>query len=156
MARYGEGKVHNLNGEQPRIGGGRGRNRGGGRGGARGRWGHRGGPKYFGFPILNEDTTTTMKHISPSILPNFHGLRNEDPETFLFEFEVLCRSYDYLLDTQKLKLFPTTLKDAKLKWFMGLWVHSIRTREEMKIAFIEKYKDCCMPHNIKDEVFKMI
>ena len=37
MAGEGEGEVHNLNGEQPRIGGGRGGNRGGGRGGGRGR-----------------------------------------------------------------------------------------------------------------------
>jgi len=80
----GEGEVHNVNGEQTRIGGG---NRGGGRGrgGRRGRRGGRGGPEPFGFPILDEDTTTTMKNISHSILPNFHGLRSEDPETFLFE-----------------------------------------------------------------------
>ena len=68
-----------------------------------------------------------MKNISPSILPNFHGLRNEGHETFFFEFEVLCRSYDYLLDTQNLKLFLATLKDATLKWFMGLGAHFIRT-----------------------------
>ena len=110
----------------------------------------------LGFPIFDEDTTTTMKNISPSILLNFHGLRNEDPETFLFEFEVLCRSYDYLLDTQKLKFFPATLKDATLKWFMGLGTHTIRTWEEMKDAFLEKYKYYCMPHNLKDEVFKMM
>ena len=110
----------------------------------------------FGFPILDEDTTTIMKNISPSILPNFHGLRNEDPEIFLFEFEVLCRYYDYFLDTQKLKLFLAILKDAIVKWFMGLGVHSIRTWEEMKSAFLEKYKDYCMPHNLKDEVFKMM
>ena len=97
-----------------------------------------------------------MKNISPSILPNFHGLRNGDPKTFLFEFEVLYRSYDYLLDTQKLKLFPATLKDATLKWFMGFGVHSIRTWEQMKTTFVEKYKDYCMPHNIKYEVFKMM
>ena len=116
----GEGEVHNVNGEQPRIDGGRGGNRGGGRGGGRGRGrGEDINPEPFGFPILDEDTTVTMKNISPYILPNFHGLRNEDPETFIFEFEVLCRSYDYLHDAQKLKLFPTTLKDATLKWFMG-------------------------------------
>ena len=39
---------------------------------------------------------------------------------------------------------------------MGLGVHSIRTWEEMKATFLEKYKDCCMPHNLKDEVFKMM
>ena len=82
-----------------------------------------------------------MKNISPSILPNLNGLRSEDTETFLFEFEVLCRSYDYLLDSQKLKLFPATLKDAALKWFMGLITQSIRTWEEMKNEFLLKYKD---------------
>lgn len=97
-----------------------------------------------------------MKNISPFILPNFHGLRNEDPKTFLFEFEVLCRSYDYLLDTQKLKLFPATLKDATLKCFMGLGAHSIITWEEMKNIFLEEYKDYCMPHNLKDKVFKLM
>lgn len=124
MDGEGEGEVHNINGEQPRIGG-RGGNSGGGRGGRIWRW----DPEPFGLPILNEDTTTTMKNISLSILRNFHGLRSEDPETFLFEFEVLCRSYGYLLDTQKLKSFPTTLKDSTLKWFMGLGVNSIRTWE---------------------------
>jgi len=76
-----------------------------------------------------------MRNISPSIFSNFHGLRNEGPETFLFEFEDFCRSYDYLLDPQKLKLFPTTFKYAALKWFMGLGAHSIRTWEEMKNSF---------------------
>jgi len=38
-------------------------------------------------------------------------------------------------------LFPTTLKDAGLKWFMGLGAHSIKTWEELKTTFLEKYKD---------------
>jgi len=158
MDGEGEGEVLNSNGEQPRIGGGRGGrggNRGGGRGGGRGR-GEDINPLPFGFPILDEDTTMTMKNILPSILPNFHGLRREDPETFLFEFEVLYRSYDYLHDAQNLKLFPVTLKDAALKWFMSLGINSIRTWEQMKTTFLDKYKDYCMPHNFKDEVFKMV
>lgn len=159
MVGEGQGQVHNLNGEQPRIGRGRGGGRqgggrGGGREGGRGR-GYNINLEPFGFPILDEDTTITTKNISPSIFPNFHGLRSEDPETFLFEFEVLCRSYDYLHDAQKLKLFPTTLKDAVLKFFMGLGINSIRTWEQMKTSFLEKYKDYYMPHNIKDGVFKM-
>ena len=97
-----------------------------------------------------------MKNISPSILPSFHGLRNEDPETFLFEFEVVCRTYDYLKDSQKLKLFPLTLKGAALKWFMGLLTQSIRTWNDMKQTFLDRYLDYCMPTNHKDEVFKMM
>ena len=105
---------------------------------------------------MYEETHTTMKNISPSILLNFYGLRSEDPETFLFEFEVLCRTYDYLEDSQKLKLFPSTLKGAALKWFMGLVTQYIRTWNDMKKEFLDRYLDYCMPTNHKDEVFKMM
>ena len=76
-----------------------------------------------------------MKNISPSALPHFHGLTTEDPDTFLFEFVVLCRTYDYTEDEQKLKLFPSTLKDAALRWFMGLPGNSITTWAQMQQAF---------------------
>ena len=104
-----------------RLGGGRrGRGRGGrNNGGGRGNNGeNRDGDNSFGFPIVDEESHTTMKNISPSVLPNLYGLRSEDLETFLFEFEVVCRTYDYMEDSQKLKLFPSTLKGAALKWFM--------------------------------------
>ena len=53
-------------------------------------------------------------------------------------------------------MFPATLKDGALKWFLGLGTHSIRTWEELKNGFLDKYKYYCMPHNLKDEVFKMM
>jgi hypothetical protein len=68
-----------------------------------------------------------MKSIPHSSLPNFHGLSKEDPNSFLFEFNVLCRSYDHVTNAQKLNLFPTTLKDVALSWFMGLGRDSILT-----------------------------
>lgn len=75
MAEEGGIKVHNVNGEQNRIGGGRGRRGGGDRGREGGRG--RGDQDAFGFPIFNEYITPTMKNISPSILPNFRGKRSE-------------------------------------------------------------------------------
>ena len=57
------------------------------------------------FSIQDNDINVHMKNIPPSFLPKFHGLRSEDPETFLFEFEIVCRSYGYLLKNQKLRLF---------------------------------------------------
>ena len=59
----------------------------------------------LGFPIQDTDINVHMKKIPPSFIPKFHGLRSEDLETFLFEFEIVCRSYGYLLKTQKLRLF---------------------------------------------------
>jgi len=79
------------------------------------------------FPIRETNGDTKMKNIRPSALPHFHGLITEDPNTFLFEFAFICRPYDYTDDEHKLKLFPSTLKDAVLLWFMGLPKDNITT-----------------------------
>jgi len=84
------------------------------------------------FPIRETNGDTKMKNISPSALPHFHGLTTEDTDTFLFEFVVICRTYDYTDDEKMLKLFPSTLKDAKLRWFMGLLGDSITTWAHMQ------------------------
>jgi len=52
------------------------------------------------FPIRELPRgTTPMKNIPLSALPNFHGLSFEDPDEFLFEFDILCRSYHYVNPT---------------------------------------------------------
>jgi hypothetical protein len=61
-----------------------------------------------------------MKNINLSTLPHLCGLVSEDPNTFLFEFVVICGDYDYTTDEKKLKLFPSGLKDSALRWFMRL------------------------------------
>jgi hypothetical protein len=49
------------------------------------------------FSITNNPTwgMAPMKNIPLLALPNFHGLSTEDPDEFLFEFDILCRRYDY-------------------------------------------------------------
>jgi len=103
------------------------------------------------FPIQDTDGSVHMKNIPPYFLPKFHGLRSEDLETFLFEFEILCRSYGYLLNTQKLRLILTKLKERPIKWFMSLGTNSIRSWNDMQKIFLEKYKD----HDLKEEIFRM-
>jgi hypothetical protein len=56
-----------------------------------------------------------MKNNNSSSLPHFHGLVNEDPNTFLFDFLDICKTYDYTADEQKIKFFPYTLKDSYLR-----------------------------------------
>ena len=63
----------------------------------------------FEFPIKDRGVAQ-MHSIPPFTLPKFHGLENEDPNTFLFEFEVLCRGYGYCTNAQILQVFPLTLK----------------------------------------------
>ena len=67
-----------------------------------------------------------MKSIPLHNIPTFDGLTKKDPNAFLFEFDVLCREYDYTTDPKKLKLFPSTLKGTALRWFMGLGGGNIR------------------------------
>ena len=64
----------------------------------------------LGFPIQYTDGSVYMNNIPPSFLPKFHGLRPEDLETFLFEFEFFCRSYSYLLKTQKTEIVSSNIE----------------------------------------------
>ena len=96
-----------------------------------------------------------MKNIPLSVLPTFYGKTSEDPNTFLFQFNILCRSYNYLQDSQKLKLFPATLKDSALRWFMGLGESSIRSWEAMKDIFLKKYQHYYKTKESRNDIFKI-
>jgi hypothetical protein len=109
----------------------------------------------FGFPILDLVQNVNMKNIPLSALPTFHGKNSEDPDVFLFEFDILCRSYNYLQDAHKLKLFPATLKDSALRWFMSLGEYNIRSWEDMKEIFLKKYQDYCRTKDSRNDIFKM-
>jgi hypothetical protein len=109
----------------------------------------------FGFPILDIAKDVSMKNIPLSSLPHFQGMSIEDPDSFLFEFDILCRSYNYTDNAQKLKLFPATLKDLALRWFMSLGEHTILSWDGMKETFLQKYQDYCRPRDARNDIFKM-
>jgi len=113
-------------------------------------------PTTFKFPIKETDEETKMKNIPHSALSNFLMLSKEDLDTFQFEFHALCRSYDYVTNAHKLKLFPTTLKNIVLQWFMGLIRDSIHSWEYMTKKFHDKYQDYCKDKERREEVFKMM
>ena len=96
-----------------------------------------------------------MKNIPPSSLPTFYGKSNEDSNTFMFDFDILCRSYDYLQDAHKLKLFPATLKDSSLIWFMGLGESTTRTWDDMKTSFLWKYQEYYKPKDTRHDIFNI-
>ena len=50
------------------------------------------------FPIRNLGAGAPTKPIPLATLLSFHGLIPEDPDTFLFEFNIVCRGYDYMTD----------------------------------------------------------
>ena len=83
------------------------------------------------FPIRETNVEARMKNISPTSLPHFRGLASMDPDTFVFEFFVVSRTYDYTSNEKKLKLFPSTLRDVTSHWFMSLEGGSITTWAQM-------------------------
>ena len=89
------------------------------------------------FPIGNVTSDAPMRPIPLTALPSFHGLSFEDPDTFLFEFDIIFREYDFIADAQKLKIFPATLKEIALRWFMGLGGRMITSWEGMKEVFFQ-------------------
>ncbi len=56
------------------------------------------------YPVVDSAANVPMKAIPLQHILTFHGLTSEDPDAFLFEFDVLCRGYDYTTDPQNLKL----------------------------------------------------
>ena len=88
------------------------------------------------YPIIDTVVNAPMKSIPLQNIPTLHGLTSEDLDAFPFEFDVLCRGYDYTTDPQKLKQFPSTLKGAALRWFMGHGGGTINDWEHMKTSFL--------------------
>jgi len=111
---------------------------------------------YVTIPYCRHNCQCPHEGYSVTDIPTFHGLTAEDPDAFLFEFDVLWRGYDYTTDPQKLKLFPSTLKGAALHWFMGLGGGTINDWEQMKTFFLKKCQDYCRPRELKDEIFQMV
>lgn len=103
-----------------------------------------GGDDEFGtirflIEVRGDTKMNPMKNVSYNALLMFLGKMNEDPDAFLFKFDILCRSYDYLIDEKKLKLFLIALKSSTLCWFMDFPEGSIQTWSDMKKAFLGKY-----------------
>jgi len=55
-----------------------------------------------------------------------------------------------------MKLFPSTLKRATLRWFMGWGGETTNGWDQMKTSFLKKYQDYCISRELKDEIFQMV
>jgi len=79
-----------------------------------------------------------MKNIPLNALPTFQSTIIKDLDKFLFEFDILCRTYDYTIDEHKLILSLATFKEFALRWYMGVGVASITSLNGMKKTFFRK------------------
>ena len=79
----------------------------------------------------------------------------EGHDSFMFEFDILCRTYGYTNDTHKIHIFLDTDKEATLKCFMGLGEHTIYSWDDMRKFFLKKYQAYCKPRDSKESIFRM-
>ena len=112
-------------------------------------------PLCITFPILDATTTFELKSGLIHLLPTFHGLTGEDPHKHLKELHVVCTSMKptgVTEDQIKLRAFPFSLKDSAKDWLYYLPSRRIKTWNEMKRLFLEKYFSASRAANIRKEI----
>ena len=112
-------------------------------------------PLCITFPTLDATTTFELKSGLIHLLPTFHDLASEDPHKHLKELHVVCTSMKptgVTKDQIKLRAFPFSLKDSAKDWLYYLPSGSIKTRNEMKKLFLEKYFPTSRAANIRKEI----
>ena len=75
------------------------------------------------------------------LLPQFHGIENENPYTHIKDFEV-CHTFheeNTSIELMRLKIFPFTLKGKAKLWFNSLRPQSIRSWLELQTTFLKKF-----------------
>ena len=113
-------------------------------------------PLCITFPTLEDTTTFELKSGLIHLLPTFHGLAGEDPQKHLKELPVVCTSMKptgVTEDQIKLRAFPFSLKDSVKDWLYYLPFGSIKTWNEMKRLFLEKYFPASRVANIRKEIY---
>nr|XP_023895404.1 uncharacterized protein LOC112007302 [Quercus suber] len=113
-------------------------------------------PLCITFPTLDATTTFELKFGLIHLLPTFRGLAGEDPHKHLKELHVVCTSMKptgVTEDQIKLKAFPFSLKDSAKDWLYYLLSGSIKTWNEMKRLFLEKYFLASRAANIRKEIY---
>lgn len=71
------------------------------------------------FSTRDPNEEGNLKNINPTALPNFHGMDSYDPNTLMFEFFVVYKTFHYTSNEKNLKLFISTPINATLHWFMN-------------------------------------
>ena len=91
--------------------------------------------------LMNSQLDTPMEHFKLKTFYyyffNFHGVSNEEPNTFIFGFILLFHGYGYPFGSWKLNLFLDALKEEAIHYFMGLGGNIIQTLENKNQSFLK-------------------
>ena len=107
------------------------------------------------FPTLDATIAFELKSGLIHLFLTFHGLAGEDPHKHLKELHMVCTSMKPMGVTEdqiKLRAFLFSLKDSAKDWLYYLPSGSIKTWNEMKNLFLEKYFPASRVANIRKEI----
>uniref|UniRef100_A0A6N2NBX1 Reverse transcriptase n=1 Tax=Salix viminalis TaxID=40686 RepID=A0A6N2NBX1_SALVM len=110
-------------------------------------------PLCIEFP--NIEVAFELKSGLIHLLPTFRGLAGEDPHKHLKEFHVVCstmKPQGVSEEQSKLRAFPFSLVDKAKDWLYYLPSGSIRTWNELKKRFLEKFFPASRAGTIRKEI----
>ncbi|RVW13379.1 hypothetical protein CK203_095773 [Vitis vinifera] len=93
------------------------------------------------------------------LLPQFHGMENENPYTHIKDFEEVCHTFQEgaaSIDLMRLKLFPFTLKDKAKVWLNSLRPRSIRSWPELQAEFLKKFFPAHRTSGLKRQISNFV
>ena len=88
--------------------------------------------------VLPQDQMVIRPYLVP-LLPQFHGMENENPYTHIKDFEDVCHTFQEggaSIDIMRLKLFHFTLKDKAKVWLNSLRPRSICKWADLQVSFL--------------------
>ena len=91
-----------------------------------------------------------------SLFPTFHGMENENPYTYIWEFEEVCTTFAegaIDMDLPKLKAFPLTFKDKAKIWLNCLRPRTIRNLAELQAELLKKFFSAHRTNNLKRQIY---
>ena len=90
------------------------------------------------------------------LLPTFHGMKNENSYTHIWDFEEVCVTFKEGatdMDLLKLKAFPLTLKDKAKIWLNSLRPRTIRSWAKLQAEFLKKFFSAHKTNNLKRQIY---
>ena len=105
--------------------------------------------------VLSVEDVTVMPYLVP-LLPNFHGMENENPYTHIRDFEevrITFKEGATDMELLKLKAFPLSLKEKAKVWLNSLRPRTIRNWAELQAEFFKKFFSTHKTNNLKRQIY---
>ena len=90
------------------------------------------------------------------LLPTFHGMKSENPDSHIREFEEVCNTFKEdisIVDLMKLKFFPLILKNKAKIWLNSLRPRTIRNWADMQVEFLKKFFNTHRTNSLKRQIY---